>query len=247
MADPFANVYADAERARSYATLDYPGTYYLAFRDVPDLLRQHTQGTQALDVGCGTGRSTRFLKRLGFETVGIDIAEAMVSEARSRDPDGQYQVVPADRPPALADQAYDLIFAAFTFDNIPAPAKPSLFAALRRALRPTGRLVIIVSRPEIYWHEWASFTTQAFPENRDVPDGGRVRIIMLDVPDRRPVEDVVWSDQAYQQDFAAAGLRVVQAHQPLGAAGEPQSWVSELTVAPWTIYVLGPELTSTER
>jgi hypothetical protein len=37
MSDHFANVYADAERAKSYASLDYPGTYYLAFRDLPAL------------------------------------------------------------------------------------------------------------------------------------------------------------------------------------------------------------------
>ena len=31
----FGNVYEDEERARAYATLEFPGTYYLAFRDLP--------------------------------------------------------------------------------------------------------------------------------------------------------------------------------------------------------------------
>ena len=31
----FGNVYEDEERARAYATLQFPGTYYLAFRDLP--------------------------------------------------------------------------------------------------------------------------------------------------------------------------------------------------------------------
>jgi len=240
MADQFANVYADAERAKSYASLDYPGTYYLAFRDIPDLLRHHVQGPQALDFGCGTGRSTRFLKTLGFHASGIDIADAMLAEARGRDPQGDYRLVPPDRPPALPDGAYDLILAAFTFDNVPAAeTKTALFRTLGRALRPTGRLVIIVSTPEIYRHEWVSFSTKDFPANRHVRDGGRVRIIMLDVPDRRPVEDIVWSDRAYRQVFRDASLDVLQMHQPLGVATEPYCWVTELSVPAWTIYVLG--------
>ena len=35
MTDDFSNVYADAERAASYADLEFPGTYYLAYRDLP--------------------------------------------------------------------------------------------------------------------------------------------------------------------------------------------------------------------
>jgi SAM-dependent methyltransferase len=239
MSDHFANVYADAERAKSYASLAYPGTYYLAFRDIPELLHRHVQGRHALDFGCGTGRSTRFLKGLGFQACGVDIAEPMLVEARARDPQGDYQLATADRSPDPPQEAYDLILAAFTFDNIPTrETKTALFRALRLALRLSGRLVIIVSTPEIYCHEWASFSTKDFPENRLAPDGGRVRIIMLDVPDRRPVEDIVWSDRAYRQVFSDAGLRVEQAHQPLGVPTEPYPWVSETSVPAWTIYIL---------
>jgi SAM-dependent methyltransferase len=239
MADEFANVYADAERARSYASLDYPGTYYLAFRDIPDILGRHVQGRRALDFGCGTGRSTRFLKNLGFNARGIDIAEAMLAEARARDVEGDYQLVPADRPPDLPSADYDLILAAFTFDNIPAHTRTDLLGALMRALNSRGRLILIVSTPEIYCHEWVSFSTRDFPENRHVPDGGQVRIIMLDVPDRRPVEDIVCSDRAYRHLFRDAGLEVLHMHQPLGTGAEPYRWVSELSVPAWTIYVLG--------
>jgi len=66
-----------------------------------------------------------------------------------------------------------------------------------------------------------------------------VKIIMTDVEDRRPVEDVVWPDADYRRVFAAAGLQIVGVCRPLGLASEPYPWVSETTVAPWTIYVLG--------
>ena len=31
----FTNVYDDAQRAEAYGTLECPGTYYLAYRDLP--------------------------------------------------------------------------------------------------------------------------------------------------------------------------------------------------------------------
>ena len=212
----FTNVYADVARAQAYATLEYPGTYYLAFRDLPALLSRYQPESRALDFGCGTGRSTRLLKRLGFQTEGIDIAEAMIALARQRDPQGQYRLVPNDRPPELPAATFDLVLAAFTFDNIPtAPTKVAIFRALLESLRPDGRIVAIVSTPEIYWYEWASFSTRPFPENRQARSGDRVRIVMLDVPDQRPVEDILFSDEAYREVFAAAGLRPLQMLRPL--------------------------------
>src|SRR5690606_35556251 len=163
---------------------------------------------------------------------GIDIAEAMLAQARLRDPEGSYRLVPGDRPPALPPRAYDLVLAAFTFDNIPTAAtKAALLQALRESLLPDGRIVIIVSTPEIYCHEWASFSTRAFPENRQAQSGDRVRIVMLDVPDARPIEDIAFSDEAYRAVFAAAGLNVVQHLKPLGVASDPIPWVTETRVA----------------
>ena len=89
----FRNVYQDIRRAQSYAKLEFPGTYYLAYRDLPQIIAAHVKGKKALDFGCGTGRSTRFLKRLGFDVVGVDISEDMLTKARELDPDGDYCLV----------------------------------------------------------------------------------------------------------------------------------------------------------
>jgi SAM-dependent methyltransferase len=74
----FRNTYEDGRRAAAYDELGYGGTYHLAFRDLPDLLGEHVMGNRAVDFGCGTGRSTRFLQTLGFQTVGLDISAEMV-------------------------------------------------------------------------------------------------------------------------------------------------------------------------
>jgi ubiquinone/menaquinone biosynthesis C-methylase UbiE len=239
MSTDFKNVYDDSLRARAYAELDCPGTYYLAFRDLPTIIRTHVRGTDALDFGCGTGRSTRFLRNLGFDVVGLDISEPMLVEARLRDPQGDYRLVRDDDLRDLQANSFDLVLAAFTFDNIPTmDRKVTLFRALHRSLRPGGRVVTIVSAPEIYLHEWASFSTREFPENRLARTGDRVRIVMLDVEDRRPVDDILWTPDAYDEAHRRSGLATLETVSPLGLLSEPYRWVSETHTAPWTIRVL---------
>jgi SAM-dependent methyltransferase len=240
MTTDFRNVYDDQARAAAYATLEFPGTYLLAFRDLPAILRQHVRGSAAVDFGCGTGRSTRFLRGLGFDVVGVDIAPPMLARARELEPGGDYRLVADGELGDLRAHVYDLVLAAFTFDNVPTlEKKVALFSALKGLLRPAGRIIAIVSSPEIYLHEWASFSTRAFPENREARCGDRVRIVMLDVGDARPVEDVLWTDTGYADVYRRAGLRQIASYRPLGTRGEGPGWISETTIAPWVIHVLG--------
>ncbi|MBK7404541.1 MAG: class I SAM-dependent methyltransferase [Phycisphaerales bacterium] len=240
MADEFFNTYEDQARAESYAGLEFPGTYSLAFRDLPALFAMHVAGRMALDFGCGSGRSTRFLKGLGFESVGIDISAEMLSRARARDPEGEYLLVGDGDFGALKNREFDLVFCAFPFDNVPTmERKVRLLRGLAGVLRANGRIVNLVSSPEIYVHEWASFSTKDFPENRSAKSGDIVRVVMLDVEDRRPVEDVLWTEESYRETYARAGLEVIEVCRPLGEEGDGRAWVSETTVAPWTAWVLG--------
>ena len=232
-----ANTYDDEQRARAYADLEYPGTYWLAFRDIPRLLREHVTGTRALDFGCGAGRSTRFLGELGFRATGIDISEPMLREATTRDPGGRYLLV-RDGFEVLGDEQFDLILCAFPFDNIAADARAGTFQQLACHLAPAGRIVNLVSSADIYVHEWLSFSTRDFPENRHARSGDTVRIVMLDGADQRPVEDVYWTERDYGETFSAAGLELVHAHQPLGTDADPFPWVTEQRVSPWMIHVL---------
>jgi SAM-dependent methyltransferase len=237
----FANAYEDEVRAQAYATLEFPGTYYLAFRDLPAILARHVRGRAALDFGCGAGRSTRFLGSLGFETIGIDISPAMLELARSADPGGRYVLVDDGDYRSLDPDRFDLVFSAFAFDNIPgADHRADILRGLRRLLAPDGRIVLVGCRREIYLNETASFTARDFPENLGAKSGDEVRIVMKDVEDRRPVTDIVWFHEDYLALFAAAGLELVAHHMPLGRDDEPYDWISETTVAPWAIYVVQP-------
>ncbi len=235
----FDNVYDDAERAAAYARLEFPGTYYLAYRDLPAIIAEYVTGKAAIDFGCGTGRSTRFLNQLGFDAIGLDIADDMIGKARKIDPDGDYCLIQDGDLSQCPAHAYDLVLAVFTFDNIPTMEKKvTIFEDLRSLLSSEGKIINLVSAPEIYTHEWASFTTKDFPENKSAQSGDKVKIIMTDVEDSRPVEDIVWSDEDYRKVHQRAGLQMVKKYHPLAKESEPFDWVNETRIAPWVIYVL---------
>jgi ubiquinone/menaquinone biosynthesis C-methylase UbiE len=235
----FENSWSDQTRAESYSKLEFPNTYFLAYRDLPEIIARHVTGNLAIDFGCGTGRSSRFLKRLGFGVTGIDISEDMLEIARNMDLSGDYQLVSNGNYNHLGINHYDLVQSIFTFDNIPGwDNRTNILKRLRSLMKETGRMICLDSTPELYINECASFTTKNFPENQSAKTGDIVRCIMLDVEDKRPVEDIFWSVPDYKRLFNMAGLEIEATYKPLGYDHEPYNWVSEKEIAPWMIFVL---------
>ena len=237
--DSFRNVYVDADYASRYARLEWTGTYHLIYRDLPDILRRHVSGVRALDFGCGTGRSTRLLRSLGYDTFGVDIARSMIEGATKLDPDGTYRLLSAGDLEHLGANSFDLILACFPFDNIPVREKDRLLPILARLLNPGGQFVNIVSDPSIYLHEWASFTTIDFLEkNRVAGDGDEVLIITRELKTDKPARDIVCTAESYRELYHRAGLKIRGEYRPLGRPEDAVAYVCETEICPWVIYVL---------
>jgi hypothetical protein len=64
---------------------------------------------------------------------------------------------------------------------------------------------------------------------------------MNDIPDSRPVVDLVWFHSDYLSLFDSCGLKLIEHYLPLGRADEPYEWLTETSVAPWVIYVVARE------
>jgi SAM-dependent methyltransferase len=238
----FKNTYEDPSYAAAYAKLEFPGTYYLAFRDLPRIILEHVKRGRALDFGCGAGRSTRFLRECGFDVVGVDIAEDMIRRARALDPAGDYRLIADGYLTPFPDAAFDVVLSAFAFDNIPTMAKKvALVSGIERLLTGEGRFVNLVSSPEIYTNEWLSFSTRDFPGNRQARSGDVVRIVNTAIGHSAPAEDILWTDEDYREVFARAGLELENRYAPLGRDDEPFAWVNETRIAPWVVYVLRKE------
>jgi len=237
----FKNVYEDDIYSDAYSKLEFPNDYYLAYRDLPEIFSEHVTKTsgKAIDFGCGTGRSTRFLKKHGFDATGVDISKDMLDKARVIDPNGSYQLIKNSDFSNLEKDSYDLIISIFTFDNIPGvDNRANIMKGLKNLLNAEGTMILLDSTPELYVNEWASFSTKDFPQNKLAKSGDKVYDIITDVEDRRPCVDILWTDDDYKICFNTAKLNLVTTHNPLGKAEEPYNWINETKIAPWVIYVL---------
>ncbi len=125
------------------------------------------------------------------------------------------------------------------FDNISTLNKKSaLFSEFYRVLKKGGCVINLVSSPELYVNDRASFKTTCFPHNFTAKSGDIVNTISTDTEDHRPVDDVLCTDQDYRNIYRNAGFELVKTHKPLATGQEPIEWVNETRIAPWTIYVL---------
>ncbi len=94
--------------------------------------------SRALDLGCGTGLVSAELVARGCRVVGLDVSEKMLARARERAPQASF----------VKGRAEDMPFASASFDAaVSAQAfhwfdQPSVFAELRRVVRPGGIVAI---------------------------------------------------------------------------------------------------------
>jgi 2-polyprenyl-3-methyl-5-hydroxy-6-metoxy-1,4-benzoquinol methylase len=93
-----------------------------------------------LDAGCGTGRVAIELARRGYEVVGADVSESMLSTARRLGPTVQW--VCADLADLNLDRRFDVVVMAGNVPLFTAPGTTAgVVAGCARHLAPEGVLV----------------------------------------------------------------------------------------------------------
>jgi malonyl-CoA O-methyltransferase len=114
---------------------------------------------RVLDAGCGTGHALPLLRRRypQAELVGLDIAQAMLAQARARQPaPGLWGRLRGRRPLPLlcadlealplADDSLDMVWSNLALQWLDDPE--TVFRGLRRALRPDGLLIFSTFGPD---------------------------------------------------------------------------------------------------
>jgi len=122
------------------------GHYLQQIGMVLDLLPQPP--ARVLDLGCGTGWTTEFLHRSGYEAVGVDIAPEMIALARTvpERRDIRFEVADYEGIPDLG--SFDAVL---FFDSLHhAEDERSALAAALAALSPGG--IVVLSEPGVGHH-----------------------------------------------------------------------------------------------
>jgi ubiquinone/menaquinone biosynthesis C-methylase UbiE len=137
--------------------------YGVAFLGQEDTFRQQaietlslTSGECVLEVGCGTGNSFASLRDAADSSgtiVGLDISRGMVRSARDRILAATWQnvhVIRGDtRRSPLATETFDAAYASMSLSAVPHPQRA--IDAVKAALRPGGRFVVLDAQPFQRW------------------------------------------------------------------------------------------------
>jgi len=222
--------------AAEYADLGFEGTVYLAFRDIPALIKKYVNGTKALDYGCGSGRSTRLLKKLGFDALGVDISKAMLQQASSRAADEAYHHIVSGELP-FDDASFDLVFSSYVFLEVPSISEiEKILKEVKRVLKPDGHVIFITTSEAGYKGDWVSLSFD-FPENkRLLASGDKVKLNLRG--STIFLYDYYWAHEDFLGVFTRSGLTLRELHQPLGLESESIEWRDEMQASPVSIYVL---------
>lgn len=105
------------------------------------LLAEFPQAKSVLEVGCGTGHFTRWLAEQGLQSVGLEISEVMLAEARRLD--GVEYVHGDAHALHFGDQTWDLVALITTLEFVPDPER-AIAEAIRVASQ--GLLLGVLNR-----------------------------------------------------------------------------------------------------
>ena len=105
--------------------------------------RNLSKGTCLLDLGCGPGQDTRYLRRKGFHVYGVDLTLSFLRAAKIRAP--RLPVVQSDMTSLpFPQQVFDGIWAAASVIHLPKAQSRTLFRKLFGLTKPGGWLALTV-------------------------------------------------------------------------------------------------------
>ncbi len=94
-----------------------------------------------LDLGCGPGHLTGYLRSLGTDATGIDLVPEFIAHAKAAHPGGRYQLGSMDDLD-VANRSVAGILAWFSLIHLPPQDLDGVLAGFRRAMAPAGTLVV---------------------------------------------------------------------------------------------------------
>lgn len=98
-----------------------------------------SKGT-VLDIGCGTGiPMLKYFVDSGFEIVGVDASEKMLSIAKNNFPEGKF--ILADMRKLKLEKKFDAIIAWHSFFHLPVIDQPAVIELFKNHLNPNGILL----------------------------------------------------------------------------------------------------------
>jgi len=221
------------ELANCYLQTHQAPYRYLAYRDIPALIHQFSQGRKTLDFGSGTGASSEFLHQLRLEVVGVDVSWNMLQTARANFHHLEFFHVDEFRP----CENFDLVFSSFVLLEM--SSQQAIIQYLTQSfsfLKEGGTFIGITVSEQLFspLRRWRAFNVN-FEETKNLKAGDSVKIELKDP--KIEFYDYYWTLKEYLDCFKKAHLEILHIHSPIGLPGEKYSWKDENKYSPFTIFV----------
>lgn len=209
--------------AEFYGALGIEGTTYaIGFEAVRRALGD-IRGQVFLDFGCGTGRSTAFLKSLGAGRVyGVDRDQHMIGKALAKQLDGVVftridEVIP------LPGESVDGAVSLNVFTEIRTLAEMAgICRQVARTLRPGSSFIVESTSPLAFGHTFRSYR---YPVCGELRSGQITPCIVTTPAGELVIEDTYWTEEDYAGALRAAGLTITAVDYPM--PGDPSAWSTD--------------------
>jgi ubiquinone/menaquinone biosynthesis C-methylase UbiE len=250
--------------AVTHGELGLNSTLFLAYRDIPELLKKNLFSTSSktqyrlLDFGCGAGLSTEIFSKIfknsghAVEIHGVDICEENLVLARKRIPAGQFHKI---EPGKSIDWlgTFDIIVCNFVLLEHPYKEMLTILNKIQPILDDSGVLIVTNCTSKAYKrsNRWYSFNSDFQENDCTVIKNGKPKI-EEDHPVKVQVSsydsgasfcffDFYHSGRAYRNAYESNGFKLQETHKPMGKQTDGLKWKDEVSFSPYKIHVLKKE------
>jgi SAM-dependent methyltransferase len=148
--DPYADTYrSEVEHSIAFSRKGLDHYTEVKARALLDLVRRRLgdpSGLSALDVGCGTGETDRYLAPAIGSLHGADISQRSIERAREANPDVDYRAYDGETLP-FDENEFDLSFSINVLHHVEPGDRAAVVAELGRVVRPGGLVAIAEHNP----------------------------------------------------------------------------------------------------
>lgn len=215
------------------------GTDYLAVKEAPAIISQLQPMHNILDLGCGSGLATRFLKK-HFPSaliIGADINKSMLEQAAHADPSGLYIHLPHTGQgifyPFLHG-FFDVIVCSFVIhENKTVKELELFFSHIANMLRPGGLFLAWDVYKNLFHGNWLNIKKIS---HSDINIHDEQRFIVKILPAEAEVTGTYWSPETLSRLTTSFHLQTIEISYPLADPNDEIHWQDETRLAPY--YVL---------
>lgn len=118
-------------------------TPFSSVRDMVVIFTNAEKGSRVLDVATGTGKQAFAFAKKGYEVVGIDLSEAMLSVAKKKNKfkNARFEVADATNLP-FDDNSFDISSVSFALHDMPLSIREKVLKEMVRVTRDEGIVVV---------------------------------------------------------------------------------------------------------